>query len=96
MNEKYLTQLEIGLNKRKKYYNHDDPVYYGIRDVTNLFDEMDEDYYKPVRVKGAFGDNYIEYESRGEKNKSLSVREYLLMIETYLRDMINDHKAIGE
>ena len=57
---------------------------------------MDEDYYKPVRVKGAFGDNYIEYESRGEKNKSLSVREYLLMIETYLRDMINDHKAIGE
>ena len=28
---------------------------------------MDEDYYKPIRVKSAFNDNYIDYESRGDK-----------------------------
>ena len=45
--------------------DRDDPVYYGIRDLINLIDEMDKDHYKPVRVKGAFNDNYMEYESRG-------------------------------
>ena len=28
-------------------------------------------YYKPVRTKGAFNDNYVEYESRGDKDKNL-------------------------
>ena len=38
---------------------------------------MDEDYYKPIKVSGAFNDNYIKYESRGHKNKTLSLKEYL-------------------
>ena len=64
-NEKYLTELEEELNKREKYYDRDNPVYYGIRDLINLIDEMDENHYKPIRVKGTFNDNYMEYESRG-------------------------------
>ena len=40
--------------------------------------------------------NYIEYESRGNKNKTLSVKEYLNMIRPYLSDMINHHKIHGK
>ena len=44
-------------------------------------------------VDSTFYNNYIEYESRGDKDKTLSVRKYLFMIIQYLRDMINSYKA---
>ena len=94
--KKYLTELEEELNKREKYNDHDDPDYYGIRDIENLFNKIDEDYLKPIKVRDAFNGNYIEYESRGNKNKTLSFNEYLYMIIPYLKDLINDHKANGE
>ena len=49
----------------------DDPVYEGIRSIKNLFNKIDEDYYKPVKTEGAFNDNYTDYESRGDKDKKL-------------------------
>ena len=55
-----------------------------------------KDYYKPIKTNDAFNSNYIEYESKGDKNKTLSVKEYLNMIRSYLRDIINDHKTQGE
>ena len=73
-NEKYITELEKELNKREKYYDRDDPDYYGIRDIINLFDEIDEDYYTPVKVNGAFNNNYIEYENREDKDNNLSAK----------------------
>ena len=40
--------------------------YRGIRNVRDLFDlSIDEDYYKPIIVRGAFNGSYIQYESRG-------------------------------
>ena len=36
-----------------------------------------ENYYKPVRVSNFWSNNYIEYESNDDKNKTLSVEEYL-------------------
>ena len=71
-------------------------VYQRIRDIINLFGEVDGDYYKPIKTKSAFDGNYIEYESKGDKDKNLSPKEYLDMITSYLRDMINDHKARRE
>ena len=69
--------------------------YKGIRDTRNLFDEIDENYYKPIKTNNsAFNDNYIEYESKGDKGKKLSLKEYLYMIIPYLSDMINDHQAL--
>ena len=56
----------------------------------------DEDYYKPIWTKSAFNGNYIEYESKGDKNKNLSPKEYLDMIRPYLSDMITDNKTQGE
>ena len=38
----------------------------------------------------------MEYESKGYKDKILSIKEYLNIIRPYLSDMINDHKTQGE
>ena len=61
--------------------------------MKNLFDEINKDYYKPVNTKGAFNGNYVEFESRGDKDKNLSPQEYLDIIRPYLRDMKNNRKA---
>ena len=46
--------------------------------------------FKPVRVSDFWGKNYIEYESHGDKNKTLSAEEYLNKIRPYLKDIINN------
>ena len=38
----------------------------------------------------------MEYKSRGDKYENLSPKEYLDMIRTYLRDLVNDHKPTME
>ena len=64
--------------KKSKYLDDDDVEYKGISDLELLFEEIDEsDYYEPILVKRFHKDGYKEYESRGDKNKSLSVEEYL-------------------
>ena len=45
-----------------------------LRDINNLECE-EEDYYKPVSVSNFWTNNYIEYESNGDRNKTLSVEE---------------------
>ena len=66
--KKKLLQLEKKLSKLKKYFDYDNIEYRGIRDASNLFDPLiDEDFYKPIRISSAFKDNYIEYESKGDK-----------------------------
>ena len=57
---------------------------------------IDEDYYKPIIATGAFNNNYIQYESKGNKDKILTANEYLDMIRPYLSNIINDHKTQGE
>ena len=54
--------------------------------------EKEWNYYKPVRVNYFCNNNYIEYESKGNKNKTLSVEEYLNKIRSYLKDMIDNLK----
>ena len=61
-----------------------------------MFDlSIDEDYYKQIIVRGAFNGNYIQYESKGDKGKNLSIKKYLNMIKSYLSDIINNHKTHG-
>ena len=58
--------------------------------MKDLFDlSISEDYYKPIIVTSAFNNNYIQYESKGDKIST--IREYLSIGESYLVDMINDH-----
>ena len=59
-----------------------------------MFDETDEDYYKPIKTKSAFNGNYVKYESKvGDQQKNLSPKEYLDMIRLYLSNMIDDHNS---
>ena len=62
--EENLFELEKSLSRLRKYYDYNDTEYRGIRDIRNLFNDIDEDYYKPIRTKSAFNSNYIEYESK--------------------------------
>ena len=47
-----------------------------MRDIEKLFSNVD-DYYKPILVESSFKNNYKYYESRGDKDKKLSVKQYL-------------------
>ena len=62
-----------------------------IRDVKKFF-ELEEDYYKPVMISNFHSNNYIEYESNGDRNKTLSIREYLDEIKPYLKHIIYNLK----
>ena len=57
---------------------------------------IDEDYYKPIIARGAFNSSYIQCESKGDKGKNLSIKEYLNMIKPHLSNIINDHKTQGK
>ena len=63
-----------------------------LRDIKNLFEHEEEKSYKPVKVSNFWSNNYIEYESNGDRNKTLSVEEYLNKIRSYLKDIINNFK----
>ena len=97
--EQNLIELEESLLKLNKYYDYDDIEYKGIKDVENLFNRVAfnrptyENYYKPIKTNSAFNGNYIEYQSKGDKDKNLSPKEYLDMIRPYLSNIINDHKT---
>ena len=60
----------------------------------NLFrHEEEENYQKPVRVRKFWSNNYIEYESNSDRNKTLSPGEYLNKISPYLKNINNLDKS---
>ena len=63
-----------------------------IRDIRNLSEHEEENYYEPVRAGNFWSNNYIEYESKRDRNKTLSVEQYLNKIRPYLKDILNDLK----
>ena len=63
--------------------------------MKNLFKiSIDEDYYKPKLSKSGYNKNYVQYESKGDK--ILALKEYLNLIENYLRELIEEYKLKGE
>ena len=89
-----LTKLANTLDKKEKhkYSGRDDLDYFGITELENLFtndDYNDDNYYKPVLVKSFFDRNYESYEIRGDKDKKLSIKQYLYMNMPDLADLIN-------
>ena len=64
-----------------------------LRDIKNLFEHKEgENYYKQVRISKIWSNNYIKYQSNGDRNKTLSVDEYVNTIRPYLIDIINKIK----
>ena len=62
-----------------------------VKDVRNLFEHEEEDYYKPVRVNKFWSNSYIKYK-RKVYRKALSVKQQLHKIRPYLKDIINNLK----
>ena len=58
--------------------------------IKNLFEQQEEDYYKPVGVGNFYGNSFIEYESQVDRNKTLSIKEYLYEFKPYLKDITNN------
>ena len=92
---KYLDELDKRILRLDKYHDYDDFEYKGIKDIENLFKiSIDKDYYKPKLNKSGYNKNYAPYESKGDK--ILSLKEYLNLIEKYLRELIEEYKQKGE
>lgn len=45
-----------------------------IRDIRNISESDNGDYYKPTRTGFAFRSNYMEYETNGDKDKTPSTK----------------------
>ena len=92
---KYLDELDKKILKLDEYRDYDDYEYKGIKNIKYLFKtSINKDHYKPKLVNSGYNNNYVEYESRGDR--ILSIREYLILIEKYLRELINQYKTEGE
>ena len=52
--------------------------------------EQQEDYYKPEIVSIFHNNNYIEYESNGDRNRNLLPDKYFNKIKPYLKVVIID------
>ena len=87
---KYLKKLNNDFKNLQKYQ---DNITYGL---DHLFNELNEDCYKPTEVKRAFDGSYMLYESREDKDAKLALYEYFDKIKPYLKDMIDDYKSKGE
>ena len=93
--KRYLDELDKKILKLDKYHDYDDYEYKGIKDINDLFKlSIDKDYYKLTLVKSGYNGNYAQYESKGDK--ILTIKEYLALIEKYLRELINYYKNKGE
>ena len=86
---KYLELLEIVnsllLNKKKK-----------IKQIEKIINIYKKNAYKPIKISGAFSDNFVEYKSDSKKDKSISIVRYLNNVREHLRKMINDKRKKGE
>ena len=51
---------------------------------------------KEIKKSNVFSNNYIEYKSNEDKNKTFSIKDYLDEIKPYLSDIINNKKIQGE
>ena len=97
MNKKniYLDELDKKIVDLYKYRHYDDFEYKGIKNVHNLCNlSISKDYYTPILVKSGYNENYIQYESK--RDKILTLKEYLALIEQYVRESINYYKNKGE
>ena len=69
--------------EKKTYINDKE-----LKGIITLY-QSKEDYYKPLRTGNAFSSNYIEYESNGDKDKTLSIEDYHDEIRPYLNNLID-------
>ena len=50
------------------------------RDIMNVFELVEEDYNKPVRVSNFWNKNHVKYETNDDKNKTLLIKNILMKL----------------
>ena len=55
-------------------------IEYFNRDIKNLFERKEENYYKPARVSNFWSKNYIECESSGDRRKNCLLKNVLIKL----------------
>ena len=77
--------------KREKQKHHERLIKHKIiRDIGTLFQQEEENYYKPKRASRFWNNSYIEYEGNSDKNNKLPLDACLNKIKTSLRNIIID------
>ena len=77
-----MDELDKKILKLDKYHYYNDYECRGIKNIQNLFKlSIYKDHYKPILVKSGYNNNYIQYESKGDK--ILTLKEYLALMEKY-------------
>ena len=85
----------LSVSEKYQYNDYYDLDYFGLRDIETLFSPVDN-YYKPMLTKSSFKNKYQYYEIRGDKNKNLSMKQYLATILPELAKLINERKTSSE
>ena len=83
----YTVNKEIRNIFKREKKNRD--IKHGI--LIDLFEheKAEKNCYKHVSAKNFWSNNYIEYKSNSDRNRTLSVEEYLHKIRPYLKDITN-------
>ena len=71
-------EIANALDKKEeyKYSDHDDLDYFGIKDIENLFEYIeDSEYCRPILVKSNFKNSYQYYEITGDRSKKVLVKQ---------------------
>ena len=89
-----LTKIFNDLKFEKEYINNafDNCSYYGLKDLEYTFGHL-HDCCKPILTKESFDSNYQMYTRRGDKERNMSIKEYLEKIKPYLIALIDEKKT---
>ena len=66
------------------------------KDIKDEEIESEKNCYKPIRISNDFSTNYIEYKSKGNKDKILFIDDYLDEIKPFLNDFIDNQNSQDE
>ena len=79
--------------ERLLHTNYYDLQYLGLSDIKPLFSYFIlEEYYEPELINIAFEINYERYRMNGDKNKELSLNDYLDMVRHNVNELITKKK----
>ena len=62
--------------------------------IISLYEHKQGNYYKLLGVSNFWSNNYIEYKSFSDRNKTLPVEKHLNKIRPYLKDINNLKKNL--
>ena len=67
--------------KKIKIQETIDKLILKVKQLKKNISKPKKDVYKPKKISGAFSDNFVEYQSNGNRDRSVSVARYLNNIE---------------